>query len=127
MATSLIGVLQMPQWLARTNRYTTNPLMRLWAGWAPMMGILEHVGRRSGKAYRVGIRRYQNLPNSPTSAMAGNLSESVAKPPLQVPHRRRLSMSRTRLPQFAQLPGNETLERTASGRVGWSVCNYRNG
>lgn len=47
--------MQMPQWLARTNRYTTNPLVRLWAGWVPMMGILEHLGRRSGKTYRTPL------------------------------------------------------------------------
>lgn len=27
----------------------------MWAGWAPSFGILEHVGRRSGKAYRTPL------------------------------------------------------------------------
>ena len=45
--------MQLPQWLARFNRYVTNPVQRLWAG-APGMGILEHVGRKSGK--RTGRR-----------------------------------------------------------------------
>jgi hypothetical protein len=61
-----MGFMQLPQWLARFNRYFTNPIQRLWAGWAPGMGILEHAGRKSGKQYRVGIRRYQNHPNSTT-------------------------------------------------------------
>ncbi len=47
--------MQLPQWLARFNRRVTNPLQRLWAGWAPSMGILEHVGRKSGKRYRTPL------------------------------------------------------------------------
>ena len=47
--------MQLPQWLARFNRYVTNPIQRLWAGWLPTFGILEHVGRRSGKAYRTPL------------------------------------------------------------------------
>lgn len=47
--------MQLPQWLARFNRYVTNPIQRLWAGWIPLHGILEHVGRRSGKPYRTPL------------------------------------------------------------------------
>ena len=47
--------MQLPQWLARFNRYVTNPVQRMWAGWAPTMGILEHVGRRSGRQYRTPL------------------------------------------------------------------------
>jgi deazaflavin-dependent oxidoreductase (nitroreductase family) len=47
--------MQLPQWLARFNRHVTNPVQRLWAGWAPTMGILEHVGRKSGKPYRTPL------------------------------------------------------------------------
>lgn len=47
--------MQLPQWLARFNRFVTNPVQRLWAGWAPTMGILEHVGRRSGRTYRTPL------------------------------------------------------------------------
>jgi deazaflavin-dependent oxidoreductase (nitroreductase family) len=50
-----MGVMQLPQWLARFNRHVTNPIQRLWAGWAPMFGILEHVGRKSGKPYRTPL------------------------------------------------------------------------
>lgn len=50
-----MGCMQLPQWLARFNRYFTNPIQRMWAGWAPTMGILEHVGRRSGKQYRTPL------------------------------------------------------------------------
>ena len=51
----MIGVMQLPQRLARFNRYVTNPIQRLWAGWAPTMGILEHVGRKSGKRFRTPL------------------------------------------------------------------------
>ena len=47
--------MQLPQWLARFNRHITNPIQRLWAGWAPTFGILEHVGRRSGTTYRTPL------------------------------------------------------------------------
>jgi deazaflavin-dependent oxidoreductase (nitroreductase family) len=47
--------MQLPQGLARFNRHVTNPIQRMWAGWAPSFGILEHVGRRSGKPYRTPL------------------------------------------------------------------------
>ncbi len=50
-----MAYMQLPQWLARFNRHVTNPIQRMWAGWAPTMGILEHVGRRSGKSYRTPL------------------------------------------------------------------------
>ena len=47
--------MQLPQWLARFNRHVTNPVQRLWAGFLPGFGILEHVGRKSGKQYRTPL------------------------------------------------------------------------
>jgi deazaflavin-dependent oxidoreductase (nitroreductase family) len=47
--------MKLPQRLARFNRHVTNPVQRLWAGWAPGMGVLEHVGRRSGRVYRTPL------------------------------------------------------------------------
>jgi deazaflavin-dependent oxidoreductase (nitroreductase family) len=47
--------MQLPQGLARFNRHVTNPIQRLWAGWAPSFGIVEHLGRRSGKPYRTPV------------------------------------------------------------------------
>ncbi|CAM3130336.1 nitroreductase family deazaflavin-dependent oxidoreductase [Mycobacterium intermedium] len=47
--------MRLPQWLARFNKYVTNPVQRLWAGWIPLHGILLHVGRRSGKPYRTPL------------------------------------------------------------------------
>src|SRR3954453_2203388 len=50
-----MGGVQVPQWVARFNKYVTNPVQRLWAGRLPGFGILEHVGRTSGKAYRTPL------------------------------------------------------------------------
>jgi deazaflavin-dependent oxidoreductase (nitroreductase family) len=47
--------MQLPQGLARFNRHVTNPIQRMWAGWAPPFAIIEHVGRRSGKPYRTPV------------------------------------------------------------------------
>jgi deazaflavin-dependent oxidoreductase (nitroreductase family) len=47
--------MQLPQRVARFNRHVTNPIQRLWAGWAPSFAIIEHVGRRSGKPYRTPV------------------------------------------------------------------------
>jgi len=47
--------MQLPQWLARFNRHVTNPIQRIWAGFAPSFGILEHVGRKSGRVYRTPL------------------------------------------------------------------------
>jgi hypothetical protein len=34
--------MQLPQGLARFNRHVTNPIQRLWAGWAPSFAIIDH-------------------------------------------------------------------------------------
>jgi deazaflavin-dependent oxidoreductase (nitroreductase family) len=47
--------MQLPQWVARFNKYVTNPIQRIWAGRLPGFGILEHVGRKSGKPYRTPL------------------------------------------------------------------------
>jgi deazaflavin-dependent oxidoreductase (nitroreductase family) len=44
-----------PGWYARWNRLATNKLVRLWAGWVPAMGLLSHVGRKSGRVYRTPL------------------------------------------------------------------------
>lgn len=53
--------MQLPQWLARFNRHVTNPVQRLWAGWLPGFGILEHVGRKSGKPYRTPLNVFPTV------------------------------------------------------------------
>ncbi|GFG63378.1 hypothetical protein MKUB_08680 [Mycobacterium kubicae] len=55
--------MEMPQGLARFNRRVTNPVQRLWAGWLPPFGIVEHVGRRSGKQYRTPVNVFTTNVN----------------------------------------------------------------
>src|SRR6516162_2751973 len=50
-----MGGMQFPERVARFNRHVTNPIQRMWAGWLPPFAIIEHVGRRSGKAYRTPV------------------------------------------------------------------------
>jgi deazaflavin-dependent oxidoreductase (nitroreductase family) len=50
--------MQLPRRMARFNRRVTNPLEMPFAGWAPMFAIIEHVGRRSGKAYRTPVSAF---------------------------------------------------------------------
>ena len=45
----------LPRALARFNRVVTNPIQRHWAGVIPLHGIIEHVGRRSGRPYRTPL------------------------------------------------------------------------
>jgi deazaflavin-dependent oxidoreductase (nitroreductase family) len=51
--------MQLPRALARFNRYVTNPIQRMWAGRLPGFGIIEHVGRRSGRAYRTPLNVFR--------------------------------------------------------------------
>lgn len=55
--------MQLPQGLARFNRHVTNPIQRMWAGWLPSFGIVEHVGRRSGKPYRTPVNVFSTEVN----------------------------------------------------------------
>jgi deazaflavin-dependent oxidoreductase (nitroreductase family) len=47
--------MRVPRAVARFNRRITNPVARSVAGWMPTLGILEHVGRKSGKRYRTPL------------------------------------------------------------------------
>jgi hypothetical protein len=60
--------MQLPQWLARFNRHVTNPIQRLWAGWAPTFGILEHVGRNLAGNTELVTRGVRTVRISPTGA-----------------------------------------------------------
>lgn len=57
MASWMRGM-RIPQGVARFNRYVTNPIQRRWAGWLPPFAIIEHVGRKSGKAYRTPVNAF---------------------------------------------------------------------
>jgi deazaflavin-dependent oxidoreductase (nitroreductase family) len=47
--------MRMPRAMARFNRRGVNPLAVSIGQWAPLQGVLEHVGRKSGKRYRTPL------------------------------------------------------------------------
>jgi deazaflavin-dependent oxidoreductase (nitroreductase family) len=47
--------MRMPRAMARFNRRSINPLAVSIGQWAPLQGVLEHVGRKSGKRYRTPL------------------------------------------------------------------------
>lgn len=49
----------LPRALARFNRYVTNPIVRLFAGWAPGLCILRHIGRRTGREYAIPLNVFE--------------------------------------------------------------------
>lgn len=51
--------MRIPEQVARFNRHVTNPVQRLWADKLPGMAIVEHIGRRSGKAYRTPVNIFR--------------------------------------------------------------------
>ncbi|TAM80771.1 MAG: nitroreductase family deazaflavin-dependent oxidoreductase [Jatrophihabitans sp.] len=52
--------MHLPRALARFNRRVTNPIQRRWAGVIPYHGIIEHVGRRSGRSYRTPVLTFRD-------------------------------------------------------------------
>ena len=48
-----------PRWIARANRFVTNPLARVVAGWAPGFAIVRHRGRKSGKVYSTPVNIFE--------------------------------------------------------------------
>ena len=49
-----------PKQVARFNRIVTNRISSLVAGWMPGFGIVEHAGRRSGRAYRTPVNVFRD-------------------------------------------------------------------
>lgn len=49
----------LPHALARFNRYATNHVTRLFAGWMPGFAIVIHTGRRSGRGYRTPVNAFR--------------------------------------------------------------------
>jgi len=45
--------------VARVNRVVTNPITRLFAAWAPGLGIVRHRGRKSGRLYRTPVNVFK--------------------------------------------------------------------
>ena len=51
--------MSLPRALAQFNRLVNNPIQRRWAGFLPGYGIVEHVGRKSGRAYRTPVNVFK--------------------------------------------------------------------
>lgn len=47
--------MHLPRTLARLNRRVINPIQMRYAGAIPFHGIVEHEGRRTGRAYRTPV------------------------------------------------------------------------
>ena len=44
--------------VAGFNKWVNNPMQRLWAPYVPYMAVVEHEGRKSGKAYRTPVMAF---------------------------------------------------------------------
>ncbi|WP_018180622.1 nitroreductase family deazaflavin-dependent oxidoreductase [Jongsikchunia kroppenstedtii] len=47
-----------PRAVANFNRRVTNPIQRLWAPHLPLFALIEHTGRKSGKAYTTPVTAF---------------------------------------------------------------------
>jgi len=127
--------MRLPQWLAEFNRHFTNPIQRLWAGFVPGMGIIEHVGRKSGKPYRTPVDVFPTddglailLTYGPDRDWAKNLAaanggkvkrygrtESYANPRIVTKTEAAPSVKRLWRPLFSLLPFESALLLTRAG------------
>src|SRR6266542_2693201 len=49
-----------PRFVGRFNKYVTNPLARLVAGWLPPFAVVVHRGRVSGRVYRTPVAAFRS-------------------------------------------------------------------
>jgi deazaflavin-dependent oxidoreductase (nitroreductase family) len=47
-----------PRALARFNKRVSNPIQMAWAPWLPPFAVVEHIGRKTGTAYRTPISAF---------------------------------------------------------------------
>lgn len=47
--------MRLPEWLARFNRYVTNPIQRLWADRLAPWAVIAHRGRVTGRHHRTPV------------------------------------------------------------------------
>ncbi len=48
--------------IAHFNKYVTNKLLLLFAGWLTPLAVIHHKGRKSGKNYRTPVMAFQREP-----------------------------------------------------------------
>lgn len=49
----------LPRWLPAINRRFVNPIQRLWAPYLPLYALIEHKGRKTGRAYRTPVLAFR--------------------------------------------------------------------
>ena len=49
-----------PRFVGRFNKYVTNPIARLVAGWLPPFAVVIHRGRVSGREYRTPVAAFRS-------------------------------------------------------------------
>jgi deazaflavin-dependent oxidoreductase (nitroreductase family) len=50
----------LPRWLARANKVSLNPVVRLVAPRLPILGLVVHRGRKSGRRYETPVMVFRN-------------------------------------------------------------------
>jgi deazaflavin-dependent oxidoreductase (nitroreductase family) len=59
----------LPRALARANRFGLNRIVRRVAPWLPGLGVVVHVGRRSGAVYRTPVNVFTGADSRYTFAL----------------------------------------------------------
>ncbi|MEV6278901.1 nitroreductase/quinone reductase family protein [Nocardia sp. NPDC051832] len=106
------------RWLARINRYVTNPAFNLIAPRLPGYAVVLHTGRRSGRAYRTpvgvtwrGPRLFVALNYGSDSDWARNV---LAGGELDILHRG--GRIRLRAPRTVEVAGQRFLSAVTTAR-----------
>jgi deazaflavin-dependent oxidoreductase (nitroreductase family) len=66
-----------PRWLARANRYVTNPILGRLAPRLPGFGVIVHVGRKSQRQYRTPVNVFESDDGYVVALTYGRESEWV--------------------------------------------------
>lgn len=59
MKSRSVAYVPLPKSLARFNKKVTNRVAGLVAGWAPGLGIIHHVGRKTGNRYETVVNVFR--------------------------------------------------------------------
>ncbi|EID55985.1 nitroreductase family deazaflavin-dependent oxidoreductase [Saccharomonospora xinjiangensis] len=98
----------LPRTLARFNRVAANRALRLVAPWIPGLGVLNHVGRRSGRHYSTPVAVFRTgEPGYAITIVYGKESDWVRNV-LAARHCELRTRGRTVRPRGARLVHDET-------------------
>lgn len=71
------GGVRVPRFVARANKYITNPIQSLWAPHLAPWAVVEHVGRTSGTAYSTPVLGWMEDDRIAIPLVYGNDSDWV--------------------------------------------------